>query len=161
MLIRGALVLSLAVTTAVVVGAPAQAADRLQVTGGAHDFTGANVSISAMALANGTYPSGHVNATLPNPRNPDGGTLQFRLEVTCLAVSGNLASIGAVATEATANDVPVGFPFVITVKDSGNASGAGDGLDVFPGTPASACPSSLPLAAASPTITHGNLHVRS
>src|SRR4051812_48356578 len=97
------------------------------VTGGAHDFTGANVSISAKSGPTPLEASGHVNATLPNPNNPNGGTLQFRLKVTCLVVSGNLASIGAVTTEAASNDVPAGFPFVITVRDSGLPGGDGDG----------------------------------
>lgn len=153
---RAVAVLSLAVALSLT-SAAAQAADSPQVTGGAHDFTGANVSISAQGDAN---PSGHVNATLPNPKNPAGGTLQFRLKVTCLAVDGNLASIGAVTTEATANDVPAGFPFVITVRDSGTPGGEGDGLNVFPGEPASTCPGFLPAALASPPITQGNLHVR-
>lgn len=129
------------------------------VTGGAQDFTGAHVSVSA-SNGPGGDARGHVNATLPNPLNPGGGTLQFRLQVTCLAVTGDVASIGAVTTDASANDVPPGFPFVITVRDSRRPGGAGDGLDVFPGAPANTCPAFLSQAAASPSIEEGSLHVR-
>lgn len=130
-----------------------------RVTGGAQDLTGAHVSVSASSGLGGDA-RGHVNATLPDPLNPAGGTLQFRLEVTCLAVTGGVASIGAVTTEAASNDVPPGFPFVITVRDGGEPGGAADGLDVFPGAPADTCPAFLAQAGASPPIEEGDLHVR-
>lgn len=131
------------------------------VTGGARDFTGANVAVSARSQPGGTGASGVVNATLPNPRSPFGGTAQFRLRVTCLAVADGIASIGAAVTDSPANDVfPTGTPFVITIRDSGLPGGDGDGLGLFPGAPADTCPVFLAQAPAAAPIEQGNLHVR-
>jgi hypothetical protein len=76
-----------------------------RVVGGARDAFDANVSFSARSGPSGQNPHGHINATVPFPGTP-GDTLQFRLEVTCLAVAGNLAAAGAVVTESSSNDVP-------------------------------------------------------
>lgn len=156
---RQALVVAVAAGVLAVPGTGQAAPAAASVTGGAQDFTGAHVSVSARSAFGGDA-RGHVNATLPNPLNPAGGTLQFRLTVTCLAVSGDVAAIGAVTTKAASNDLPAGFPFVITVRDSGKPGGDADGLNVFPGAPADTCPSFLPRAAASPPIDDGNLTVR-
>jgi len=147
---------------ALAVPATAQAArPQDSVTGGARDFTGSNVAVSARSSDGGRGASGVVNATLPNPRSPFGGTAQFRLKVTCLAVADGVASIGAVVTDSPANDVfPAGTPFVITIRDSGQPGGAGDGLGLFPGAPADTCPALLGAAPAAPPIEQGNLHVR-
>lgn len=128
------------------------------VTGGAQDFTGAHVAISARSGAAGA--TGIVNATLPASQSPTGGALQFRLKVTCLAVAGSLASIGAVVTDSPANDLfPPGFPFVITIRDSGLPAGRGDGLGLAPGAPADSCAALLSSASAAPDILRGNVVV--
>jgi hypothetical protein len=129
-----------------------------RVVGGARDAFDANVSFSARSGLSGQNPHGHINATVPFPGTP-GDTLQFRLEVTCLAVAGNLAAAGAVVTESSSNDVPPGTNFVVVFRDTGLPGGQGDGVAPFLGAQASTCATFLPLAAAAPPNRSGNVSI--
>lgn len=156
---RRLLVLAFLVVLAPVVpstAAPNGGQDR--VVGGARDAFDANVSFSARSGPSGQNPHGHINATVPFPGTP-GDTLQFRLEVTCLAVAGNLAAAGAVVTESSSNDVPPGTNFVVVFRDTGSPGGQGDGVAPFLGAQASTCATFLPLAAAAPPNRSGNVSI--
>jgi hypothetical protein len=136
--------------------APSSGQDR--VVGGARDAFDANVSFSARSGPGGENPRGHINATVPFPGTP-GDTLQFRLEVTCLAVAGGLAAAGAVVTESSANDVPPGTNFVVVFRDTGLPGGRGDAVAPVPGAPAATCASFLPVAALAPPNRTGNVQI--
>jgi hypothetical protein len=144
--------------TLVPVGQSAAAPGQDRVVGGARDAFDANVSFSARSGPGGEDPGGHINATVPLPGTP-GDTLQFRLEVTCLAVVGGLAAAGAVVTESSSNDVPPGTNFVVIFRDTGLPGGQGDAVEPFPGAPAATCASFVPLAALAPPNRSGNVQV--
>jgi hypothetical protein len=128
-----------------------------RVVGGARDAFDANVSFSARSGPSGQNPHGHINATVPFPGTP-GDTLQFRLEVTCLAVAGNLAAAGAVVTESSSNDVPERTSSSF-FRDTGLPGGQGDSVAPFLGAQASTCATFLPLAAAAPPNRSGNVSI--
>lgn len=151
--------LVLAVLAALVpVGQSAAAPGQDRVVGGARDAFDANVSFSMRSGPAGEGPRGHINATLPLPGTP-GDTLQFRLEVTCLAVDGGLAAAGAVVTESSSNDVSPGMNFVVVFRDTGLPGGQGDAVEPFPGAPAGTCASFVDLAALSPPNRNGNVQI--
>lgn len=137
---------------------PLVAAAGDSVVGGARDAFDANVSVSAHSGPGGESPSGHINATLPSPGSP-GDTFQVRIEVTCLAVSGDLAAAGGVVTESSSNDNPAGFDFVVVFRDTGLPGGEGDAVEPFAGAPAASCADFLPAAALAPAIRTGDISI--
>lgn len=145
----GALVLVVAMTSS---GAAGPGQDR--VTGGFTDSFEENVGLQAQSGPNGENPSGHENATRP------GGT-RYRLDVTCLAVDGNLASYTTVMVKSNNPSFPPGTQFVEVVRDSGLPGGEGDGwfiFDVPPADPAN-CADFLDEAATADDILSGNITV--
>jgi hypothetical protein len=84
-------------------------------------------------------------------------TRQYRGRVICLAVAGNLATVGVVPTNARSNDFPA-LQLVLGVRDSGLPGGTGDGIQAV-STIAANCAVFLPLAAVVNPIERGNLLV--
>jgi hypothetical protein len=139
-------------------GPSAASSGQDRVVGGARDAFDANVGFSARSGPGGENPRGHINATVPFPGTP-GDTLQFRLEVTCLAVAGGLAAAGAVVTESSANDLPPGTNFVVVFRDTGLPGGQGDAVAPIVGVSAAACATFVPLAALAPPNRTGNVQI--
>lgn len=129
-----------------------------RVVGGGRDAFDANVSVSAQAGPSGESPFGHINATLPFPGTP-GDTFQVRLEVTCVAVVGNLAAVGAVVTESSSNDLPPGTNFVVVFRDTGLPGGEGDAIEPFGVPPATLCADFIPFAAIALPLRNGNVSI--
>lgn len=127
------------------------------VIGGVRDAAGANVGFNARSDPNGENPSGHINATIPF--DLPGDPLQLRIDVTCVAVVGNLAAVGGVVNESSANDIFAGFNLVVVFRDTGLPGGEGDAVAPFPGAPAASCPALVALAAGAPPIRNGNVTV--
>jgi hypothetical protein len=134
----------------------ASAGEGDRVVGGGRDPFDANLGFSAQSGPGGENPYGHINATLPFPGTP-GDTFQVRLEVTCLAVVGNLAAAGAVVTESSSNDLPPGLSFVVVFRDTGLPGGEGDAVEPFFGAPDALCSAFLPFAAVAPPLLNGNV----
>ncbi len=130
-----------------------------RVVGGGRDAFDANISVSARSGPTGENPRGHINATLPSPGTP-GDTLHIRLEVVCIAVVGNLAAVGGIVTESSANDLPAGTQFVVLFRDTGLPGGEGDADQPLFGRPAEACADFVPLAATAPPLRNGNISIQ-
>jgi hypothetical protein len=111
-----------------------------------------NFGLSAHSGALGEDPDGHVSLTFGQP-----DTRQYRGRVICLAVAGNLATVGVVPTNARSNDFPA-LQLVLGVRDSGLPGGTGDGIQAV-STIAANCAVFLPLAAVVNPIERGNLLV--
>jgi hypothetical protein len=107
-----------------------------------------------MSGPNGENPSGHESATRP------GGT-RYRLNVTCLAVDGNLAAYATLMVKSTNPGFPPGTQFVEVVRDGGLPRGEGDGWFIYDVPPADPnnCAEFLDEAAAAPDILSGNIVV--
>ena len=124
------------------------------VNGGFEDDFGERVGLHARSGPSGEDPSGHESATRP------GGT-RYRLEVTCLAVEGNLAAYSTRILKSTNPDFPPGTRFVEVVRDGGLPRGEGDGWFIYDAPPADPanCADFLDEAAAAPDILSGNIIV--
>ena len=72
-------------------------------------------SFSASSGPSGESPSGTFWADIP-------GSATFTADVTCLRVSGSQAVIAGVMTGGSGDEVEVGNPFVVVVKDGGKSS---------------------------------------
>lgn len=134
------------------------AVQRDTVVGGVIDAADANVGFNARSDPNGENPSGHVTTTIPFA-GPPGDPLQLRIDVTCVAVAGNLAAVGGIIDESSANDIFAGFNLVVVFRDTGLPGGEGDAVAPFPGAPAASCPGFVALAAAAPPIQNGNVTI--
>jgi len=124
------------------------------VNGGFEDDFGERVGLHAHSGPSGENARGHESATRP------GGT-RYRLEVTCLAVDGNLAAYSTRILKSTNPDFPPGTQFVEVVRDGGLPGGEGDGwyiYDVPPADPTD-CADFLDEAAGAPDILSGNIVV--
>lgn len=124
------------------------------VNGGFEDSFEERVGLHARSGPAGENPTGHESATRP------GGT-RYRLEVTCLAVEGNLAAYSTTILKSTNPSFPPGTQFVEVVRDGGLPRGEGDGwfiYDVPPADPTN-CADFLDEAAAAPDILSGNIVV--
>jgi len=124
------------------------------VNGGFEDDFEERVGLHARSGPSGENASGHESATRP------GGT-RYRLEVTCLAVDGNLAAYSTRILKSTNPDFPPGTQFVEVVRDGGLPRGEGDGwfiYDVPPADPTN-CADFLDEAAGAPNIRSGNIVV--
>jgi hypothetical protein len=128
------------------------------VIGGVIDAGGANVGFNARSDPNGENPSGHITTTIPFS-GTTGDPLQLRIDVTCVAVAGNLAAVGGIISESSANDIFAGFNLVVVFRDTGLPGGEGDAVAPFPGAPAASCPAFVALAAEAPPIQIGNVTV--
>jgi hypothetical protein len=124
------------------------------VNGGFEDAFEERVGLHAMSGPDGENPTGHESATRP------GGT-RYRLNVTCLAVDGNLAAYSTVMVKSTNPDFPPGTQFVEVVRDGGLPGGEGDGWFIYDVPPADPndCGDFLDEAAAAPDILSGNIIV--
>jgi hypothetical protein len=124
------------------------------VSGGFEDDFGERVGLHAKSGPSGENPSGHESATRP------GGT-RYRLNVTCLAVDGNLAAYSTVIVKSTNPSFPPGTQFVEVVRDGGLPQGEGDGWFIYDVPPADPnnCADFLDEAAAAPDILSGNIVV--
>ena len=124
------------------------------VNGGFEDAFEERVGLHAMSGPDGENPTGHESATRP------GGT-RYRLNVTCLAVDGNLAAYSTLMVKSTNPDFPPGTQFVEVVRDGGLPGGEGDGWFIYDVPPAdpSDCADFLDEAAAAPDILSGNIVV--
>lgn len=124
------------------------------VNGGFEDSFGERVGLHAHSGPAGENARGHESATRPR------GT-RYRLEVTCLAVDGNLAAYSTRILKSTNPDFPPGTQFVEVVRDGGLPRGEGDGwfiYDVPPADPTN-CADFLDEAASAPSILSGNIVV--
>jgi hypothetical protein len=124
------------------------------VNGGFEDDFEERVGLHAHSGSSGENAAGHESATRP------GGT-RYRLEVTCLAVDGNLAAYSTRILKSTNPDFPPGTQFVEVVRDGGLPRGEGDGwfiYDVPPADPTN-CADFLDEAAGAPSIRSGNIFV--
>jgi hypothetical protein len=128
------------------------------VIGGVIDAGGANVGFNARSDPNGENPSGHITTTIPFS-GATSDPLQLRIDVTCVAVAGNLAAVGGIINESSANDIFAGFNLVVVFRDTGLPGGEGDAVAPFPGAPAASCPAFVALAAEAPPIQIGNVTV--
>lgn len=148
-------VAALAVAAVVASGAGAAGGKRDVVTGGFEDRLGEHIGLSAQSGPSGENPFGHESVTFPDPEE---GHFKIRSRVTCLAVAGNLAAWGTVATESSSNTVDPGTEFVEVGRDGG-PGGAADGWD-FIEAPAEDCADFLAAAAGAPPIESGNISIR-
>jgi hypothetical protein len=124
---------------------------RDSVHGAGHNG-GATLALSAWSGPIGDEPTGTGVA------NSGGGFhTHVRFEVTCLAVAGNLASVGVVVVGG--NLLPEGTESIISIRDSGLPGGTGDGYSVI-AAEAETCAALLPIAAVVPPMETGNFHVR-
>ena len=125
------------------------------VNGGFEDAFEERVGVHAMSGPDGENPSGHESATRP------GGT-RYRLNVTCLAVDGNLAAYTTVIVKSTNPAFPPGTQFVEVVRDGGLPGGEGDGWFIYDVPPADPndCASFLDEAATAPDILSGDIVVQ-
>jgi hypothetical protein len=147
-------VAALAVGALIVSGAGAASGKKDFVTGGFQDFLGEHIGLSAHSGPSGENPFGHESVTFSDP---DQGHFKIRSRVTCLAVAGNLAAWGTVATKSASNTVPPGTEFVEVGRDGG-PGGAADGWNFFE-APAEDCADFLAYAAAAPPIESGNISI--
>jgi hypothetical protein len=147
-------VAALALAAVIASGAGAAAANRDVVTGGFEDRLGEHIGLFASSGPSGENPFGHESVTFPDP---EGGNFKIRSDVTCLAVDGNLAAWGTVATDSSSNTVDPGTEFVEVGRDGG-PGGAADGWD-FIDAPAEDCADFLAQAADAPPIASGNISI--
>jgi hypothetical protein len=147
-------VAALAAAAVIVSGAGAAGGQKDFVVGGFQDFLGEHIGLSAHSGPAGEDPFGHESVTFPDPEE---GHFKIRSRVTCLAVDGNLAAWGTVATESSSNTVPPGTEFVEVARDGG-PGGAEDGWNFFE-APAEDCADFLAEAADAPPIESGNISV--
>jgi hypothetical protein len=148
-------VTALAVAAVIASGAGAAGGKRDVVTGGFTDHLGEHIGLSAHSGPAGEDPFGHESVTAPNPEE---GHFKIRSQVTCLAVDGNLAAWGTVATESSSNTVDPGTEFVEVGRDGG-PGGAADGWDFIEAS-AEDCADFLAEAATAPPIESGNISIR-
>jgi hypothetical protein len=124
---------------------------RDSVHGAGHNG-GATLAVSAWSDPIGGDPTGTGVA------NSGGGFhTHVRFEVTCLAVAGNLASVGVVVVGG--NLLPEGTESIISIRDSGLPGGTKDGYSVI-AAEADTCAALLPIAAVVPPMESGNFHIR-
>jgi hypothetical protein len=133
-------------------GAGAQGSD--VITGGFTDAFEERVGLQAQSGPDGENASGQETATRP-------GDTRYRLDVTCLAVAGNLAAYSTLMVKSNNPSFPVGTRFVEVVRDSGLPGGQGDGWFIFDVPPAdpSNCADFLDEAASAENILSGNITV--
>ena len=157
-LVTIAVVLAAATATAIASPSGGAAVESDAVIGGVIDAGGANVGFNARSDPNGENPTGHISTTIPFAA-PPGDPLQLRIDVTCVAVAGDLAAVGGIISESSANDIFAGFNLVVVFRDTGLPGGEGDAVAPFPGAPAASCPAFVALAAGAPPIQNGNVTV--
>jgi hypothetical protein len=147
-------VAALALAAVIATGAGAAGGNRDVVTGGFEDRLGEHIGLSANSGPSGENPSGRESVTFTDP---EAGNFKIRSRVTCLAVDGNLAAWGTVATDSSSNTVDPGTEFVEVGRDGG-PGGAADGWD-FIEAPAADCADFLAEAAAAPPIASGDISI--
>ena len=148
------LVLGVIIATSSAAGAVSSEGSMDIVTGGFTDAFEEKVGLNAHSGPNGENPFGFESATRP------GGT-RYRLQVTCLAVEGNLAAYTTLVVKSNNPDFPPGTRFVEVVRDSGLPGGEGDGWFIFDVPPADPddCGAALDEAAEAEDILSGNITV--
>ena len=98
--------------------------------------------------------TGHFSETCENSAGCTFPEFKNRVEVTCLNVLGNKATIGGVFTEAADNQFPAGTGFVIVVREGRAEVGGAQTISLVP--PGLNCP---PPAIEPAAITHGRITV--
>jgi hypothetical protein len=83
------------------------------VVGGFQNVSGELVGLSARSGPHGENPFGRESVTFPQ------GAPKIRSKVVCVAVLGNVAAWGTVATESKSNTLPPGTQFVEFGRDGG------------------------------------------
>jgi hypothetical protein len=113
----------------------------------------ANCAVADCSLTGGSA-TGHFSETCENSAGCTFPEFKNRVDVTCLNVLGNKATIGGIFTEAEDNQFPAGTGFVLVVREGGAGVGGAQTISLEP--PGSNCPPPVIEPAA---ITYGQIIV--